>query len=145
MTGQKKCPIWGKILPKINEKEAGDGPFFFKKIEFHDWAEKMPHLGKINPPSFRYRPFVQGKYQCMGDVLFDWFGFDQTSKFDLILISKATKSKQNKQEVSRSVMLTLMICGALFGCMIGPFSFKQINGSSELRPHNFRHHFSLKI
>ena len=37
----------------------------------------------------------------MADLLFDWFGFNQTSK--------AGESKQNKQDVSRTVILSLML------------------------------------
>ena len=47
MTGQKKCPIWGKFLPKINEKEAGDGPFFFKK-KFEDRLQVIAGIKLTN-------------------------------------------------------------------------------------------------
>ena len=40
--------------------------------------------------------------------MFDWFGFDQTSKTALNAkyLSKAAESTQNKQEVSRTVIPT---------------------------------------
>ena len=41
----------------------------------------------------------KGKYQCMADLLFDWFGFDQTSKAD----AYSTKAKQlNPNKIYRS-------------------------------------------
>ena len=50
----------------------------------------------------------RGKYHCAADLMFDWFGFDQTSKTALNAkyLSKAAESKQNKQEVSRTVVPT---------------------------------------
>ena len=48
----------------------------------------------------------RGEYHCIADLLFDWFGFDQTSKFN---ISKAAKSKQNKQDVSQKIALPLKL------------------------------------
>ena len=40
-----------------------------------------------------------GKYHCTADLLFDWFGFDQSSKpVCSFNISKSAESKQNKQE-----------------------------------------------
>ena len=48
----------------------------------------------------------QGKYHCMADLLFSWFGFDQTRKTVVKCnVSKAAQSKQSKQQVSRSVKL----------------------------------------
>ena len=43
------------------------------------------------------------------DLLFDWFGFDQTSKASCCYfnVRKAAESKQNKQEASCTVILTL--------------------------------------
>ena len=46
---------------------------------------------------------MKGKYHCTDDLLFDSFGSDQTS------ISKAANSKQNKQEVSLTVILPLQL------------------------------------
>ena len=47
----------------------------------------------------------EGKYHCMADLLFDWFGFGQTSKsFDSF---STTKSKPVKQEVSRKVIIPI--------------------------------------
>ena len=46
----------------------------------------------------------------MADLLFDWFGFDKTSKtFVQSTNIKATESKQNKQEVSHTVILPLKL------------------------------------
>ena len=40
----------------------------------------------------------QRKYRCMADFLFDWFGFDQTSK----TVDNSTKAKQlNTKEIKR--------------------------------------------
>ena len=44
-------------------------------------------------------------HHVVADLLFDWIGFDQRSSFN---ISKATESKQNKLEVSRTVILPLV-------------------------------------
>ena len=48
-----------------------------------------------------------GKYHSTTDLLFDWFGFDQTRKTTFYII-KAGKSTQNKQEVIQTVILKLM-------------------------------------
>ena len=46
----------------------------------------------------------KGKYHCTDDLLFDWFGLDQTTKFHM---SKAPESKQVKHEISCTVILPL--------------------------------------
>ena len=48
--------------------------------------------------------FQTGEYHCTADLLFDWFGFDQTGKS----VANSTLEKQlnsNKQEVSRRMIL----------------------------------------
>ena len=49
----------------------------------------------------------RGKYHCTADLQFDWFVFDKTSK--TVNISKTADSKQNKQEVSHTVILPLKL------------------------------------
>ena len=78
---------------------------------------KVLHLCKMGfSETFRRRSSNQrtlaigGKYHCMADLLFDWFGFDKTSKtFVQSTNIKATESKQNKQEVSHTVILPLKL------------------------------------
>ena len=47
----------------------------------------------------------KGKHNCMADLLFDWFGFGQTSKS--VDSFSTTKSKPVKQEVSRKVIIPI--------------------------------------
>ena len=51
----------------------------------------------------------RGQCHCMADLLFDWFGFNQTSEAD----AKSTEAKhvnpKNKQEVSHPVILPLKL------------------------------------
>ena len=50
----------------------------------------------------------RGKYHCTTNLLFDWFGFYQTSKI-AVIATKAKQLNQNKQEVSRTVILPLKL------------------------------------
>ena len=59
----------------------------------------------------------------MADLLFDWFGIDHTRKtFFLNQISKAVESKQNKHEVTCTVLLTLklVLSGPEYAPIVGP-------------------------
>ena len=47
----------------------------------------------------------RGKYHCTAYHLFDWLGFDQTSKTVVNRVSIPGESKPNKQNVSRTWML----------------------------------------
>ena len=96
--------------------------FFYQIKYFHSLKHSKIRGGLIVcSKNTRHR----GKYHCKADLLFDWFGFSQTSKSDAnsiidILIqykqSKAVGSKQNKEEVSHIVILPfkLVFSGLLF-------------------------------
>ena len=65
----KNCNVRLK-RSKINEKEAVVGPFLQKVLV------PLPTL-TLNVENTHL--LCKGKYNCMADLMFHWFGFDRTS------------------------------------------------------------------
>ena len=66
-------------------------------------------LSSYQPTAVKYDSMVvpenthhRGKYHCMADLLFDWFGFDQTSKY--VANSKQAKRLNPKKIIKRSTV-----------------------------------------
>ena len=54
----------------------------YTKSSFKRIANDLKKLAQLIPiaQSENTNTHQRGKYQCTADLLFDWFGFDQTSK-----------------------------------------------------------------
>ena len=76
--------------------------------------------------------------ESLSDLLFDWFGFNQSSEADVNSAeAKAAESKQNKQEVSRTMILPLK----------SVFSALSFEGYTCTCSNSFKraHHLQLKL
>ena len=58
----------------------------------------MPGLFYI----FFWDPYQRGKYHCMSDLMFDWFGLDQTSK-TVVNSAEAKQLNLNKQSMRLAI------------------------------------------
>ena len=105
-----------------------DGPAPTPSIDrliHQTWSFHFQECWSIKYKSVNTHPHqLKGQYHCTSHPLFNWLGFDQTSK---AVANSTQESKQNQQEVSRSTVippLKLVFSVQTFG-----FSESQENSS----------------